>query len=173
MKGATISLVATLLRAPEGCDEDGKPCIQVHVHRETLVAMVCAARDEVDALRTEAAVLRLYAKGQHDTTEYYKAMLAEGRVEMYILELNDMRMPQVEMKKIVCAAETRAELADLLRSERVPHYSDGQWNKCYRKGGPLEWCNPPMGTNHIRLARDESYGVPRVWALTGGRDEQP
>lgn len=62
---------------------------------------------------------------------------------MWILCLNDMRAPQVEILRPVCRAETREQLDDFIERERVASYSDGHWNKNYRRGGPLEWFNPP------------------------------
>lgn len=60
----------------------------------------------------------------------------------FVLVLNDMRAPQIEMGTEVCRAETAQEIADLLESEAVDPYQDGQWGKKYRAGGPLEWFNP-------------------------------
>ena len=62
---------------------------------------------------------------------------------MYVLVLNDMRMSNVEMSKPVVRAATREALEALLQRESVPGYRDGQWGKCFRQGGPLEWFNPP------------------------------
>lgn len=64
---------------------------------------------------------------------------------MWILQLNDMRSPKIERHTIICKAETKEELEEFLIHEQVEPYQDGQWGKCYRKDGPLEWYNPPFG----------------------------
>jgi hypothetical protein len=63
---------------------------------------------------------------------------------MWILQLNDMRMPKVEMMDAVARADTKEELLSLLEREKVEPYSDDRWGKVFRKGGPLEWFNPPF-----------------------------
>jgi hypothetical protein len=63
---------------------------------------------------------------------------------MWILVLNDMRSPKIEMMTEVARGSTQESLLRLLESERVESYSDGPWGKSFRKGGPLEWCNPPF-----------------------------
>jgi hypothetical protein len=62
---------------------------------------------------------------------------------MWVLLLNDMRMPKIEMLEPVARAETKEALIAYLGSQEVETYQDGQWNKVYRKGGSLEWYNPP------------------------------
>jgi hypothetical protein len=47
----------------------------------------------------------------------------------------------------VARASTRQSLLDFIQRERVEPYSDGQWKKVFRKGGPLEWYNPPSFTD--------------------------
>ena len=64
---------------------------------------------------------------------------------MWILFLNDMRSFHVEDLRAVGWAETREALEAVLASEKVEPYRDGQWYKAFRAGGPLEWCNPPLG----------------------------
>lgn len=69
---------------------------------------------------------------------------------MWILQLNDMRSHKIEMSTTVCRAETKEELETFLERERVDSYKDDMWSKGYRKGGPLEWYNPPWDfTPHI------------------------
>lgn len=60
---------------------------------------------------------------------------------MWALFMNDMRSAKIEFHEPICWADTRQELIDLLVTERVEAYRDGQWGKSYRKGGPLEWKN--------------------------------
>jgi len=64
---------------------------------------------------------------------------------MYILKLNDMRSSQVETLTTVARADTKEELEALMDREKVESYRDDNWWKTYRKGGPLEWFNPPCG----------------------------
>lgn len=63
---------------------------------------------------------------------------------MWVLRLNDMRAPKIEMLTNVCRAETMEELEDFVQSQEVEKYVDGQWAKFYRKNGPLEWFNRPF-----------------------------
>ena len=71
----------------------------------------------------------------------------------YILYLNDMRAPQVELLTHICCG-SEDELHAFLERESVDYYHDGQWGKSYRKDGPLEWYNQPLsfGLTAIRLA---------------------
>ncbi len=67
---------------------------------------------------------------------------------MWILYLNDMRFPKIEMTIAVARAKTREALVAFLDHERVESYreerDDGlHWGKVHRKGGPLEWFNRP------------------------------
>ncbi len=77
---------------------------------------------------------------------------------MWILYLDDMRAPSAEALVPVARAETKEELEAFLSSESVKPYTDypnmesfERWAKCYRKGGPLEWFNPPYGKNLINV----------------------
>lgn len=86
---------------------------------------------------------------------------------IYILWLNDMRASKVEHLEPVCWAETREGIDDLLTREKVEQYSDpmaggGFWGKGYRKGGPLEWFNPPFDHRHIREFSDPREVLPHV-----------
>ena len=67
---------------------------------------------------------------------------------MWILYLNDMRFPKIEMTVAVARANTREALVAFLERERVESYRDERddglhWGKVHRKGGPLEWFNRP------------------------------
>ena len=62
---------------------------------------------------------------------------------MWLLQLNDMRSPRIEIMTPVARAESRAVLMALLTREDTAPYRDGQWSKRFRQGGPLEWFNPP------------------------------
>lgn len=63
---------------------------------------------------------------------------------MWILQLNPM-VSNAETVVPVVRAETREQLLTFMDSEIVGNYQDGQWSKCFRQGGPLEWFNPPLG----------------------------
>ena len=62
---------------------------------------------------------------------------------MFILHLNDMRYPKIEMTNPVFRSESSEALLALLEAERVESYCDGKWQKFFRKDGCLEWYNPP------------------------------
>lgn len=69
---------------------------------------------------------------------------------MYILQLNPMTDKYERLSAVACA-ETAEALSAFVESERVEPYSDGDGlNMCggaltkyFRKGGPLEFFNPP------------------------------
>jgi hypothetical protein len=79
---------------------------------------------------------------------------------MFILVMNDMRYANIETLRELCWASTIQELDDFLNSERVEYYKDGQWGKQYRKGGPLEWKNPPYYGYAIEVPESiEMHGI--------------
>lgn len=83
----------------------------------------------------------------------------------FVLVLNDMRSPKIEIVRPAVRADTPEELVAFMERERVEPYReptgylDGTWYKVFRKGGPLEWFNPPFGdTQAIYLVDAESEG---------------
>jgi hypothetical protein len=88
-----------------------------------------------------------------------------GREPVWILFLNPMQ-GRAENMEAVARASSREALVRLLESERVEPYTESTdmpaqspnthdtpwamqcnpttWHKSFRKGGPLEWYNPPM-----------------------------
>lgn len=71
---------------------------------------------------------------------------------MFILFLNDVRSPKVGDMTAVCRSETKQALKDLIARETAAPYRDRVappgtpsyvYVKSFRKGGPLEWYNPP------------------------------
>lgn len=71
---------------------------------------------------------------------------------MFILQLNPMTT-NCEVLRAVARAETKESLEAYLARERVESYTDddglnmcgGKLCKSFRKGGPLEFFNPPDG----------------------------
>ena len=65
---------------------------------------------------------------------------------MFVLQLNPMRSNAENVVPVV-RAETEQRLRDFLANETVESYVDEgsahPWHKAFRKGGPLEWYNPP------------------------------
>lgn len=70
-------------------------------------------------------------------------MATENGGRWFVLGMNDMRASNVERVRPVARARTAEALIELLDRERVEPYVDGQWRKCFRRGGPLEWKNDP------------------------------
>jgi hypothetical protein len=66
----------------------------------------------------------------------------------YYVCLNNMQAPQIQILTPVARGESRESLIAFLKKEKVEPYTDENWQKTYRKGGPLEWYNPP----HISTA---------------------
>jgi len=98
---------------------------------------------------------------------------------MYMLALNDMRGAHVEQVQPIFRADTKEALKVFVGSQLVPPYEDVQarermdedgvmqvhdtysWSKIFRKGGPLEWCNPPDPTddneNYILVREEDEF----------------
>ena len=64
----------------------------------------------------------------------------------FILCLNDMRSPKIEILTPVARATTVEALKAFVAENKVPPYMDGNWSKCFRQGSLLEWYNPPQVT---------------------------
>ena len=60
------------------------------------------------------------------------------------LYLNKMTDPKIEMRRLVVVSDSVEDIIKFLEMERVPDYKDGAWSKSFRRGGPLEWYNPPL-----------------------------
>ena len=92
-------------------------------------------------------------------------------MEIWILQMNDMRDDRIEIMSTIAWAHTHLELLDLVRSESVDLYVDEvngcHWSKTFRKGGPLEWYNIPRAFSHGGGARRifPIEGVPSVIEL--------
>lgn len=74
------------------------------------------------------------------------------RKTIWVLCLNDMRSPNFEKLQPVIWSDDVGALKALLDRERVTPYLENYvngygesltWGKSFRRGGPLEWCNPP------------------------------
>ena len=63
---------------------------------------------------------------------------------MFILQLNDMRSSNVENLTAVARAESKEDLEQFMKAEKIESHTDGQWLKSFRQGGPLEWYNQPF-----------------------------
>lgn len=63
-----------------------------------------------------------------------------------------------EARRLVACSDIRSEVEALLSGERCEPYRDENWHKVFRRGGLLEWFNPPGdiydGTGIIELRRD-------------------
>lgn len=77
---------------------------------------------------------------------------------MWILMLNDMRDPKVEILRPVLKAETKKEIYNFLMVNAHP-WRDGQWQKAFAKDSILEWYNEPMyeNVNFIDVGTKEEY----------------
>lgn len=62
---------------------------------------------------------------------------------LFGLVLNPMT-DRTEAQTLVAVSTDRDELVKFWKEQEVDRYTtDDQWNKVYKKGGPLEWYNPP------------------------------
>ena len=84
---------------------------------------------------------------------------------MWILQLNDMRAKDVLSLTSVARAETKEELEAFVKQETVDPYQTtgyGDFTKCFKEGGPLEWFNPAIKGHDV-----QSYinaGDAETWA---------
>jgi hypothetical protein len=114
--------------------------------------------------------------------------MSTGSLFVWVLFLNDMRLAHVEELMPVARADSPEALKDFVDSERVALYREPtglppsspttdpaspfsyrvhpqEWCKVFRKGGPLEWYNPPSASDlfeslHYRpLARVIDYSA--------------
>lgn len=81
---------------------------------------------------------------------------------MWILDLNPMR-GRFEELHTVARADSREALDQYIERERVPDYEEHEdlgymavpsgkrWVKRFRKGGPLEWYNPPDRADFVHF----------------------
>jgi len=64
---------------------------------------------------------------------------------MFVLQLNDMRLPKVEILRPVVRSESREALERFLEEQKCESYlSEDRWQKSFIKGGLLEWYNQPF-----------------------------
>jgi hypothetical protein len=108
---------------------------------------------------------------------------------MFVLLLNDMRSGRIEDLTPVARAETKEELLALLEREKVEEYTDEgdhvnsedhsfgisrsvstgyRYGKTYRKGGPLEWYNPPWEVRTDQHFRN--VGTREDWMKNAGME---
>jgi hypothetical protein len=78
---------------------------------------------------------------------------------MYVLMLNDMRRPKIEMLEPVARAHTKEALERHLSSHlTTPYMDDGRWRKVFTKGSSLEWFNEPYGPeSYVHVGTEEDY----------------
>jgi hypothetical protein len=78
---------------------------------------------------------------------------------MYVLMLNDMRCPKIEMLEPVARAYTKEELERHMSSHlTTPYMDDGRWRKVFTKGSPLEWFNQPYGPeSYVYVGTEEEW----------------
>lgn len=70
--------------------------------------------------------------------------------DLWILYLNDMRYNQIGTGSPAARASSREVLEFLVAEETVTPYIDKGWKKSFRRGGPLEWFNPPTSEESFK-----------------------
>lgn len=71
----------------------------------------------------------------------------------WVLFLNDMRWPKYELLGPVAIANSKEDLRRWLDAHTVPSYTDGQWDKTFAPGSPLEWMNAPSDSERMHYRR--------------------
>jgi hypothetical protein len=85
---------------------------------------------------------------------------------MWVLRLNDMRSPNIEMRIDVAIAKKRESLVRLLEENScAPYVESGRWIKSYKSGSILEWFNSPYSLDGAII----SIGTEEDWADTARR----
>ena len=85
---------------------------------------------------------------------------------MFILQLNPMR-GKTESMQPVARADTAEQLVRLMELEKVDLYTDEdgskKWNKVFRRGSVLEWCNAPTGEDNLGQPYILDVGTVESW----------
>ena len=70
-----------------------------------------------------------------------------------------MRSENVESMVDICLADTPADLVKFVQQELSPKpYKEESYRKVFKKGGPLEWFNPPVSADsYIEVITEEKY----------------
>ena len=75
--------------------------------------------------------------------EIRKHVIEVEQVKLYILIMNDMRDPKIEMCSIVAVSTSLEALQRWEHDQRAPEqWRDGRYNKTYSHFTDLEWKNP-------------------------------
>ena len=83
----------------------------------------------------------------------------------FVLQLNDMRSGRIQYSEAVAWSENADSLQQLLDREQVEKYKDGEWDKYFRQGGPLEWYNKPWDSVGQGVVEVSPGGIPHVEEL--------
>lgn len=82
---------------------------------------------------------------------------------MWILQLNDMRSEDLSKMTPIARAETKEELEEFVKREMVEPYQTvgyGDFTKCFKEGGLLEWFNPPVeqiAQPYVNVSDEETW----------------
>lgn len=94
---------------------------------------------------------------QNNWGEFPFDQVPDSVTHLFGILLNPMT-GRTEAMRLVACSDMRSEVEALLSGERCEPYKDDNWHKVFKKGGPLEWMNPPGGiydeTGIIELRRD-------------------
>lgn len=68
-------------------------------------------------------------------------------VKVWILQLNNMRDPKIEISRIVAISDSREKLENWYNEQKTEAWTDEsepgkKWGKSFKKGSELEWYNP-------------------------------
>lgn len=88
----------------------------------------------------------------------------------HILVLNDMR-EHVMSSTVVAVADDPDKLDAFVKAEQVEVWIDDLWMKSFRKGGPLEWFQPPTYNSDGSIIASEMDALGRGVTFVQGEDE--
>ena len=82
------------------------------------------------------------------------------QVRVFVLVLNDMRFPKIEMGRIVAVSTSYEKLVELYNSNKAEsqyseNVNDYNWNKTFKKDSVLEWYNPVYS---LELNYNDEFG---------------
>jgi len=87
----------------------------------------------------------------------------EKQILIWKLILNPMPA-NTEKGNLVAIAEDKELLKQWMKDQLAPEpYKDDKWYKVFKKGGPLEWDNPPQYVQEGKEVNDYGHGISSEW----------
>lgn len=79
------------------------------------------------------------------------------QIKIWVLALNDVRHPKIEMTSNVAIAYDKQVLINWYESQKCETYKDDNWHKSFKKDSQLEWYNPMSSTEEDNNCEEGIY----------------